>query len=321
MDYFKLLFICSIVLFLTLGICFADDINSTDGTSQSDAGTFNELQNLIDESSQGSAINLTKDYLSGDGDNFPEGIKINKSITINGNNHIIDANSKSRIFFVTSPSDVVINNIIFVNGKGDVYGGAYLSDFGGTINNCVFKDNSAVAGGAVLAVGAKINNSTFINNHAVDGGAVYQDKGSIYGCTFINNSADFGGAVYQLNSNIYDSTFINNHAFYGGAVYQQESNVYNSVFENNSADVHGGAVYQESSNVYDSTFSNNYAGSGCDDICNSSDYSDISQDSIADKSISNESQNKSVGFDSNNAGNPIGLLMLILSVLVVRIKK
>ena len=142
MDYFKLLLIGSIVLFLTLGICCADDINSTNATSQSDAGTFNELQNLINESSQGSAINLTKDYLSGEGDDFPEGIRINKSITINGNNHVIDANSKSRMFFVTSPSDVVINNIIFVNGKGDVYGGAYLSDFGGTINNCVFKDNS-----------------------------------------------------------------------------------------------------------------------------------------------------------------------------------
>ena len=223
MNYFKLVFVSSIILFLALGACCGEDINGTDATSQSDAGTFNELQNLINESSQGSAINLTKDYLSGEGDNFPEGIEINKSITINGNNHVIDANSKSRIFFVTSPSNVVINDIIFVNGKGDIYGGAYLSDFGGTINNCVFKDNSAISGGAVLAIGCKINNSTFINNSAVDGGAVYQNKGSIYDCTFIDNSAEFGGAVYQLNSSVHDSTFLNNHAYYGGAVYQEDS--------------------------------------------------------------------------------------------------
>ena len=320
MDYFKLLLIGSIVLFLTLGICCADDINSTNATSQSDAGTFNELQNLINESSQGSAINLTKDYLSGEGDDFPEGIRINKSITINGNNHVIDANSKSRMFFVTSPSDVVINNIIFVNGKGDVYGGAYLSDFGGTINNCVFKDNSAFSGGAVLAVGAKINNSTFINNHAVDGGAVYQDKGSIYGCTFINNSANYGGAVYQLNSNIYDSTFINNHAVEGGAVYQQDSNVYNSVFENNAADVHGGAVYQESGNVYGSTFLNNHAGLDCDDICNASNHADMDEDDSLGL-ISSDSQNKIIDLDGNDAGNPIGLLILFLFVLSIRTKK
>ena len=319
MNYFKLVFVSSIILFLALGACCGEDISGTDATSQSDAGTFNELQNLINESSQGSAINLTKDYLSGEGDNFPEGIEINKSITINGNNHVIDANSKSRIFFVTSPSNVVINDIIFVNGKGDIYGGAYLSDFGGTINNCVFKDNSAISGGAVLAIGCKINNSTFINNSAVDGGAVYQNKGSIYDCTFIDNSAEFGGAVYQLNSSVHDSTFLNNHAYYGGAVYQEDSNVYSSTFENNSADVHGGAVYQESGNVYGSTFLNNHAGWGCDDICNASNHADKDDDSIG--MIPSNSQNKGIDFDGNDAGNPIGLLILVLFVLAIRTKK
>ena len=272
MNYFKLVFVSSIILFLALGACCGEDINGTDATSQSDAGTFNELQNLINEFSQGSAINLTKDYLSGEGDNFPEGIEINKSITINGNNHVIDANSKSRIFFVTSPSNVVINDIIFVNGKGDIYGGAYLSDFGGTINNCVFKDNSAISGGAVLAIGCKINNSTFINNSAVDGGAVYQNKGSIYDCTFIDNSAEFGGAVYQLNSSVHDSTFLNNHA-----------------------------------------------GWGCDDICNASNHADKDDDSIG--MIPSNSQNKGIDFDGNDAGNPIGLLILVLFVLAIRTKK
>ncbi len=59
-------------------------------------GTFDDLSGEISAVEDGGILNLTKDYrfVNGSGN----GIVINKSITINGNNHKLDGNNQSRIF-------------------------------------------------------------------------------------------------------------------------------------------------------------------------------------------------------------------------------
>lgn len=299
MKISKFVGICFILFFLTLGISTASDLNDSNALLQSDYGSFNELQNLIDESLENSTVNLTKDYFS-DNNDFPDGITINKALTINGNNHVIDADFNSRIFIIYS-SGVVLNNIKFINGKSSSEGGAVRFEAGGEINNCEFVNNAAGSGGAVYIDNygqlnfAKINNSTFVNNSANDvGGAIHQfDNCNVYNSNFVNNHAPsagaiyqfnncsvfnsnfiknsatssnggYGGAIYQYGSNVYGSYFVNNFAFWnGGAIYQQDSsNVYNSNFVNNSANDCGGAIYQVDSNVYNSKFVNNSASHG-----------------------------------------------------------
>ena len=55
-----------------------------------DNGTFTDLQEKINDADVGSTITLENDYKYNSGFST-EGISINKTLTINGNGHIIDA--------------------------------------------------------------------------------------------------------------------------------------------------------------------------------------------------------------------------------------
>ena len=112
-------------------------------------GTFKSLNSLINNNDD-LEINLTRDYNYSDEDDFPNGITINRTVTINRNGYTIDANGKARIFHVTN-STVVFKNITFANGKP------------------YYTEN----GGAILGASTAIN-CTFYNNKAYDGGAMYE---------------------------------------------------------------------------------------------------------------------------------------------------
>lgn len=58
--------------------------------NQTGSNTFTDLNNEI---SKNSDLNITSDYYFDDNtdSNYTKGIVINKNITINGNNHVIDA--------------------------------------------------------------------------------------------------------------------------------------------------------------------------------------------------------------------------------------
>ena len=88
-------------------------------------GSFTALQYLINNS--GNVINLEMDYTysSSSDYNIIDGVVINKNLTINGNNRVIDANGTIRIFNIGN-YNVVLNNITFVNGNDD-NGGAILT--------------------------------------------------------------------------------------------------------------------------------------------------------------------------------------------------
>ena len=246
-------------------------VNASDSTFvSSNNKTFSDLDNLINLNNQ-SEIYLHDDYsfdLSHDFKYLDEGICINRSVIIHGNNHILNANNFARFFRVYG-GDVVFENICFKNGKTSGDGGAinglcivlnstftnnYAYGVGGALYgvNCFnssFIENSAIHGGAVSC--SNISNSIFSNNSAHDAGAALESKvynsyftfnhcedsggaiwfGESVNCVFINNSAKSGGAICDCS--VINSTFISNSARSGGAMLR--GTALNCIFINNSA--------------------------------------------------------------------------------------
>ena len=282
-----------VLLILSVSVVSANDNVSSDelsidGTnSYIISGSFADLQTIIDSDTTGE-INLTEDYVYSSSDSS---ISIDKQVTINGNNHIIDANGASTIFSVNG-SNVILNNLtikninitsaktnaILWNGEnGNLINcnisNNYVSQFlgaivywnasSGTIDNCIFDNNDLSSNTApisypVLWFGddGKISNSYFINNSGtVNGGAIYwgggADNGIVYNCTFINNTAWYGGAIYWNGAN----GTVSKSYFESNRAISYLSNVFQ-----------GGAIYWYSQDdaglITGCVFTNNTAASG-----------------------------------------------------------
>lgn len=181
--------------------------------------------------------------------------------------------------------DSILENCTFKNCLATEDGGAIATNYGGlNITNCLFINNSAQKGGAIMVGGIdypqalrgdnlhghniKISNCEFMDNVANEGGAVHisGDNDTIVNCKFDDNFAlhGKGAAVYVEgeNASVYNSHFTN-HESEVGTVYIEgnHAKVVSSGFENNHA-FHGGAgVYIEGddSYIFDSQFRNNNA--------------------------------------------------------------
>ena len=247
-------------------------------------GEFDLLQREINRASEDSILTLVRNYTYTIGvDTITKGVVINKkNLTINGNNHTIDALYKSRIFNVTS-DDVVLNNITYVNGTADNGGAIYVnaSATNLVISNATFEKNLAgVYGGALFwnSSSGNVNHAIFRDNHLVrtgnDGGAVYwngtycnisytnftgssaqNNGGALYSnadtteldhVNFTNNRAgNNGGAAWiKSDSTITNSNFINNNAANGGAIWADagETKLNYVNFTSNNANGDGGAI-------------------------------------------------------------------------------
>ncbi|MBQ2831110.1 Ig-like domain-containing protein [Methanobrevibacter sp.] len=254
--------------------------------SERNAGTFSELQNNITAISSGT-LELGRNYEYDDGFDS-SGIKINKTITIDGKGYTIDAKGKSRVFDIKA-SDVTIKNLIiknanyngdggavyfgssgsvtncnFTKNKATGYGGAVYFDKSGSVLNCNFADNSAEYGGAIdFEKESNINNCNFTNNAASKhGGAIWIYSGTVANCNFtLNKASDSGGAVFfKQKGKVIDCNYVNNIAKFGGAVdFEKESNINNCNFTNNIASIDGGAINMVSGNVSNCNFTNNSA--------------------------------------------------------------
>ena len=134
-------------------------------------GTFTELANEIANSN--GELNLTKDYTYvADDSSYKNGIKIDKTIAINGNGFTISGNNQARIFNVTA-SNVVLNNICFENAFASNDGGAiHWRGENGILANCSFVNSFS---------------SSSKDNH---GGAVYWSgvSGVLANCSFVNST-------------------------------------------------------------------------------------------------------------------------------------
>ena len=117
-----LIIICVIFILFSITSVSAGDVNTTTITSSDDTqiventddeiitssqkeivntnpGTFEELQHVINLAPTGSTITLDKDYTySGKLNKF--GIILTKDITIDGNGHTLNGLSQSRIFMI-----------------------------------------------------------------------------------------------------------------------------------------------------------------------------------------------------------------------------
>ncbi|MBQ8017447.1 MAG: Ig-like domain repeat protein [Methanobrevibacter sp.] len=259
--------------------------DNLDNILSEQTGTFTELQELV---SSGGTIDLTKDYKfdSSTDDDFNDGISISRSVTINGNNHVIDAQGQGRIFEITA-SNVILKDLTIINGYyyhyryNNDYGGAiYWSGSNGQVINSTFKNNYADdTGGAIYWAGSngKITNSHFDNNTAYNGqgGAIYAPKNAngitISNSNFTNNkvlgSAGYGGALYFwtcANAVVINSRFINNSATNGGAIGGDSSNnaQFTSLYFKGNKGYRGGAIYWyrgEKATLKNSTFIENNA--------------------------------------------------------------
>ena len=152
--------------------------------AQVNAGSGGDTIN-IDPAREGQTITLTSD--------LP---RIEKALTINGNNITISGNNERRIFSIYR-ADVTIKRITFTNGFATMEGGAIYNQQGNlTVTDCIFTGNIVNAtnfyGGAVYSGhGTTITTATFVN------------------CLFANNSAARGGAVYYYGGNGDGMTFVN----------------------------------------------------------------------------------------------------------------
>ena len=244
-------------------------------------GTFTDLQRLINKTSAGGTLELPYDFAyiaSIDGDRFPEGVVINKAITIDGKGHTISGSNSNRIFRITAAT--TLNNISLVEGNAAEFGGAIYATANLNVNNSVFDNNTAAVGGAIRVLAStadltlNINNVNFTNNKVDNaGGAVaivsadsHDVTYNIYNSLFENNvaiAAD-GGAIYSYGDTI---GLINNTIFRvnkaetgddadGGAIKIQFGGtltVANSTFENNVANLGGGAISIQADDDQDST--------------------------------------------------------------------
>ena len=238
-----------------------------------DVGTFDELSGLIGNASQGSVLELDKDYKYVDGSN--EGIQINQSITIDGKGHTLDGNMLSRIFYI-SANHVVLKDINLINAYAENDGGAVYFKYGstGTIENCSFANNkvaSQSSGGAVYFYqGGEVRNCNFINNTAASyGGAVHFGSGStgtIENCTFFNHIASSGSAVCFLgNGVVAKCNFANNVAWSAGSVkFFGTGTLTECNFTNNTVTYgNGGAVhFSENGEITNCNFTSNTATKG-----------------------------------------------------------
>lgn len=285
-----LIFIFLLTLFFTLSGVSANDIDGVENnySSNESVKSFTDLGNEINGNLNKTEIILGDDFEYCSDEYFSPIISINRSLTIDGQGHVIDAKNQRRIFEINSVN-VVLKNINFINARVRFDGGGAIyfnSTSNGTIINSTFINCIAdYRGGAIFYSdysNCTIINSTFINNSAMNGGAVacYNNtKSFIENSIFINNTScrtpvyGWGGAVYYAGNDtgvIKNSIFINSSAtLSGGAVFYNfysKGLIINSTFINSSVvDEKGGSVaYYDYANgtIINSTFMDNTAVKG-----------------------------------------------------------
>ena len=253
----KRLFLITALMLLMISICAvsAEDVNQSDdnlmiydsdviSAGESTVGSFADLSKDVDDSTVELDIKSDYKFNSSTDEDFTEGIGIVVSeegiYTINGNNHVIDADNQAGVFRFTNGT-VHINNLKITNANRHSI----------ILYNCELQTN----------------NVTFENNQDLrSGGAIYAEESNYYSYNdrFINNYANYGASIFSLNSiiKIDNSTFINNKTINWSLIYGYNSimTVSNSIFANVTSK-YATAIYSEKNKltVLNSQFINLYA--------------------------------------------------------------
>ena len=186
-------------------------VDTTQPISSSNVHTLQNAINLIDNYG---TINIESDIND-------ENIILDKSITIQGNNHTFTNTN-----ITNNAPEVLITNII--------------SDTSRVINNA-----------EIMIDSCSFNNNT-------DSAIVNNNKITIHECHFNNNNADYGACVYIANQNastiIDKCEFTGNKAqYYGGCIYSNKGNdteITNCAFYNNNKATYNGTCISIYGNAY-----------------------------------------------------------------------
>ena len=269
-------------------------------------GTFSDIQNAIDNATDGDTIKLSGKFTSKGDDT----LLLKKKLTITSSSQAtLDGKNNGvilRIFKGAANSQ--LSNLKFINGYSDSKGGAILITAQNVaFNKCVFENNSAeLSSGAihtqynaVSAQGMRIKNCNFTGNHAgIAAGAlgIFAHDFLIENCVFNSNYVKgdgecYGGAV-QLGldtepsyGNVKNCLFVNNKAISsvglghaGAGCVRNGSSYYNCVFIGNTADWGSALTYHASGNLDNCTLINNTATKYCGAVAimlNYLDYMDL----------------------------------------------
>lgn len=215
---------------------------------------------------------------------------ITSSITIDGQGSdktVVErdeTDTEYRFFLVTKDGDLTLNAMTLQGGylghsqTQDNTGGAVNNRGKLTVNDAVFNNNKADAGGAIANLSGGLlfvydstfnRNQTTWHNSEGDGGAIINEDGYtvIERSTFEENSTkesttgkrrSDGGAIENSIGEmlIKDSVFVGNISYCGGAIENAigKLTIVNSTFKDNIGTLHAGAVYgSEKRYRYDSS--------------------------------------------------------------------
>jgi predicted outer membrane repeat protein len=160
---------------------------------------------------------------------------------------------------------LTIRNCVFESCQAPNYGGAIEFAGGCVIEACVFRQNTAMFGGALgctsdIGSAVRISRCTFDSNSSLYGGGAVNIYGamqvSISHCSFFANSSEEGGALYSnvfsiepgVITSVDDCLFAGNTATRGGAVCITSNNtlskakITQSTFTANASTSNGGAL-------------------------------------------------------------------------------
>ena len=186
---------------------YADFVNTNDnGTvnitiKNKTGGSYVDLQYLIDNTPNGGVLNLgfNVTYNSTYDSSLRTGMKLNKTIIINGNGYTINGSNLARHFNVTA-NNVNINNVFFTKGN--------ITDSTGALG---------YYGGSIYTTGDNftITNSLFRYNYDYNrGSAIFQLNKTLYvdNCSFLDNAANNYVISVESSATAYiaHSIFINN---------------------------------------------------------------------------------------------------------------
>ena len=275
---------------MSMGVVCAEDMNQTvqdtleladvqDFISDDSEKSYTDLFDAINKTDD--TITLESDYKYQDSDKIKY-IEFKQDYTIDGKNHVVDADGKATIFkasnsvltlknlilkntndsaILLQSSRLITENVTFMNTNSADFGGAvYCANSNYYSTNDRFTDTSAPeAGSAIFAKSSKIfiNNATFTNKNPIKWGLIYGSNCiiDVSNSVFANATSKYATAIYNTrNTTIKNSKFINLSASEtAGAVAIKGGNPTKYVFLtidgcefiNVSAAKNGGAVFAD----------------------------------------------------------------------------
>jgi hypothetical protein len=269
---FLFLFVICAFLFPTAVPVTADDSNmmartifvSVSGNDTGDGSALHPVRSIgraVGFASYGDTVSIAPGIYNttSDGDRIIDtGIRL---IGAGPEQTVIEGKNQRRIFTISTPEDVLIDNLTITGGHAERGGGILITYGNVRFSNTVISNNSADFGGGVMLVSGTVEftGCRITNNTALHGGGGMDIDGS--GRAAINNSemrgniAGYGGGISQHGSggiDIWRSKIIGNRASGGGGgtwISYGNGTVSCSVIAENVVGEAGGAIAVDSGKV------------------------------------------------------------------------